>query len=132
VRIEAELTWPIAVNHRMNGAKPFVTLCPIVFVWREHRLTIRKGYQFDGASVPRALWWVRGFSPLDRSIVAALAHDWICDHPNLLPRIVGDAIFFALLVDSGVPRWRASIMYLGVRAWSVGKKYWKRRGRGEK
>jgi Protein of unknown function (DUF1353) len=119
VVIEAELQFPIAVNHLMNGHPPFVTLCPIVFRLGEHRLPVPRGFQFDGASVPRWLWWLKGFSPLDRSIVAALAHDWLCEHPEILPRVVGDAIFISLLRRSGISEWRATLMYLAVRAWSV-------------
>lgn len=50
----------------------------------------RKGYQFDGASVPRACWGLMGYTPDGLQRAAALAHDIGCEREGLLIR--GDTI----------------------------------------
>lgn len=79
---------------------------------------IPKGFVFDGASVPRALWW---FMPpmgteADRAVVV---HDWLyathqvgtqeCD------RKFADKIFYELMIMDGVPKWKAKTIYNAVR-----------------
>lgn len=58
-----------------------------------YRLWIPPNFEFDGASIPRKLWGREGFAPVEISIVAALPHDYVCEHPEILPRYAGDAIF---------------------------------------
>ena len=41
--------------------------------------------------MPRKLWF--RYSPIDDTVWIALPHDWICKHPDVLPRAIGDAIF---------------------------------------
>ncbi|MGD9634491.1 MAG: DUF1353 domain-containing protein [Pirellulales bacterium] len=62
-----------------------------------YRLWIPPAYEFDGASTPRKLWSRKQFAPVEISIVAALPHDYVCDHPEVLPRYAGDAIFGHIL-----------------------------------
>lgn len=94
-------------------------------VW--HHVIIPRGYAFDGASIPRALWWLIG-SPFEPDLMlAACVHDWYCDHTSdcYQSRVIGDAVFFALLARAGVARWRRVLMYLGVRLhsfWAYGRK----------
>lgn len=110
---------PIGLNRQINGgAKPFVTQCCVEYRYGSHSIIIPPRFAFDGASIPRMVWWIKGFSPLDRSVWAALPHDWICEHPQELPRNVGDMIFLDVLRAVGVPEWRASLMYAGVRGYS--------------
>ena len=85
-----------------------------------HRVVVPAGYRFDGASIPRWLWWLIG-SPFEPDLMlAACVHDWYCDHTaeSYQTRVIGDAVFFALLTRAGVPRWRRILMYLGVRSHS--------------
>ena len=39
-------------------------------------VTIPKGFQSDGASVPRALWSI--YPPFGKYLEAAVVHDWFC------------------------------------------------------
>jgi len=84
-----------------------------------HRVKLPVGYVFDGASIPRCVWSVIGH-PFDPSfVVAACVHDWYCDqakaqHDYQL-RVIGDAVFFALLTKAGVPGWKRAAMYIAVR-----------------
>lgn len=84
-----------------------------------HSVRIPAGYTFDGASIPRPLWSLIGapFSP--DLILAACVHDWYCDHARCYhERLIGDAVFFKLLADSGVPYWRRAVLYSAVRAYA--------------
>ena len=92
-----------------------VTNLPGVF----HSVEIPVGYRFDGASIPRFAWSVIG-APFDPSYcLAACVHDWYCEHSHEIgdyqARVIGDAVFFAVLKKVGVPRWRRIAMYLAVR-----------------
>ena len=51
----------------------------------EYRITVPKGYVYDGASVPRIVWTVSGLTPDGLIRAAALVHDWIYDHKGHLP-----------------------------------------------
>jgi len=81
-------------------------------------ITVPRYYTWDGASIPRWVWWIIG-KPLDpRFALASLVHDWICEHAETRPqRVFGDAIFLWLLRDAGVAPWRHYAMFLAVTAY---------------
>jgi len=88
-----------------------------------HVVTLPEGYVFDGASIPRLVWSVIGH-PFDPSfLVAAAVHDWYCERATELKdyqlRVIGDAVFFALLRRAGVPWWKRSSMYVAVRSYGL-------------
>jgi hypothetical protein len=95
-----------------------ITLSPIT--WRG--ITLPAGFMSDGASVPRALWW---FMPPwgDRSTLAALFHDFVCEArpplPGLETRAACDRLLYDALIDLCVARWRARLAWAGVRAASL-------------
>lgn len=87
-----------------------------------HRVEVPVGYRFDGASIPRLVWSLIGH-PFDPTFaLAACVHDWYCDisviSGDYQTRVIGDAVFFALLARAGVPWWKRSLMYLAVRGYS--------------
>ena len=41
------------------------------------KIIIEKGFIFDGASVPRILWWIPGLSPVGILLIPGLIHDYI-------------------------------------------------------
>lgn len=93
--------------------------------WTRYGYTLPPGFMSDGASVPRALWW---FLPPwgDRSTIAALFHDWLCElliagrpQPGATTRADCDRLFRDCLVDLGVSAWRAWAAWTGVRAFSI-------------
>ncbi len=54
----------------------------VTYSWGNEKITINKGYEFDGASVPRVLHWFIG--PMDPRVVASsLIHDAIYSNPDL-------------------------------------------------
>lgn len=84
-----------------------------------HAVEIPVGYRFDGASIPRLAWAIIG-PPFEPDFcLAACVHDYYCDHSHEIgdyqARVIGDAVFFALLKKAGVPRWRRVLMYMAVR-----------------
>jgi len=46
-------------------------------VFPRRKIFINKGFIFDGASVPRILWWVPGLSPVGILLIPGLIHDYI-------------------------------------------------------
>ena len=84
-----------------------------------HTVYIHAGYKFDGASIPRFAWSIIGAPFEPDYCLAACVHDWICEHSHeagdYQARVIGDAVFFALLKRAGVSRTRRVLMYMAVR-----------------
>lgn len=108
--------------------KRYTCKCPIDVRWGKQRMLIEQGYAFDGPTTPRMFWGITGFSPLDdETVLPSLVHDYCCDHPEEMPRVMADGLFVSAmtcLVFNGqtvraVPKWRRVPMYLAVRAYSV-------------
>ncbi len=86
--------------------------------------TVHEGFEFDFASVPRALWWL--FPPAGTEstpyAVASLIHDWLCVHREIggrpITRKEADDLFLEIMLYVHV-RWTAAyVMYWSVRSWS--------------
>jgi hypothetical protein len=135
IQILADSNTPIALNLTGDPAKRYVLTEDVTFRLGDVERTIPAGFEFDGPTIPRLLWWIPGLSPAD--IDAALAsclHDWCCDHPDLVPRAYGDALFFVMLGPKlfntknlpGVSRRRRAAMSAAVVAYSwITGKGWK-------
>lgn len=70
------------------------------------------GFQTDGATVPRFLWWL--IPKMGRHSRAAFAHDWLYRRAEV-PRFFADACFRLFLHGLGVPWYRQLAMYWAVR-----------------
>lgn len=71
-------------------------------------------FSSDGASVPRALWWLCG-DPMERPrLYAAMLHDWLYT-TGVVSRAEADAIYYAMLRHFGYSPVGASVNYLAVR-----------------
>ena len=107
-----------------------------------NRITIEKGFRWDGASVPKAFWWL-GFKPDGPHRAAALVHDFIYIHKGKLPeksfqadyngvgwhrqsgsfsRKDSDRLFGRMMRESGVKKTRRRLMKFAV-SW-FGWIYW--------
>jgi len=108
---------------------------PWTFTWLAEgvlwQINIPQGFEFDGASVPRILWTITGLTPHGELEPAALVHDYLyryggvlptgafwrsgveCDHP--WTRKECDKLFARIMRESGVPKWRRRLAYIGVR-----------------
>jgi hypothetical protein len=76
-------------------------------------MEIHEGFEFDLASIPRALWWL--IAPFDLSIVAPLVHDWLYRNGGggRYTRQGADDVFLRIMVLEGVPGWRR------ISAWRI-------------
>lgn len=97
---------------------------PFSFQSSRGLIRVPVGMHSDGASVPRAFWWL--LPPWGEGTRAALIHDYLCNrinqgrpHPAAPTRPIADAIFLEALLASGVPPWRARAAYAGVRTYGL-------------
>ena len=82
---------------------------------------VPNGYQTDGASIPRPFWFVVG-SPFSPDVIrAAMLHDFLYSHRKV-SRIDADDLLYEVMIADGVPRWRALVIHVAVRA--VGWLFW--------
>ncbi len=89
-------------------------------------LTIPAGFLSDGASAPIFTLNTLGLSRFDpRLILAAFAHDYAYRTGELTKK-QADKLFFQLLIDGGISRGKASILYNSVKAFG-GKHYHKKK-----
>lgn len=76
------------------------------------RITVPAGFVTDFASVPRLplAFLLTG----DTAHMAAVVHDFLYSI-KIFPRETADAVFYEAMRATGVPAWRAYLMWLGVR-----------------
>ncbi len=100
-------------------------------------VTIPKDFEFDLASIPRFFW--RFVAPFELSIAAPLIHDYLYRYQGKIPskyisddhiftRKQADKIFLHLMIDEGVPNWKAKIAYRAVRIF--GRRAWNKHKKG--
>ena len=77
---------------------------------------IPKGFESDGASVPRFFWRLV-CPPVDpHAVRAGVAHDYIYRvQPADWTRADADRMFVCFLIEDGLPPFRAKLAYWGVR-----------------
>lgn len=77
------------------------------------------GYSTDGYSFPRILTSILG-NPFSHPILPAVVHDWLCDQAKSRgQRMLADALFYCMLENAPIPRWRRVVFILGVRLWAI-------------
>lgn len=86
---------------------------PLTCYIHKEVITVPKGFKTDFASVPRFLWAF--FPPYGKYTEAAIMHDYLYDLQDR-PRKVADQLFYDALLLCQVPKWKAKLMYYGVRA----------------
>ena len=84
---------------------------------------IPSGFETDFASVPRSLWNV--LPPIGKHNRAAVLHDFMYVN-NLGSRRLADAHFLNVMLNDGVNKVQAYVMYWGVRI--GGSKWWRAKG----
>ena len=80
-----------------------------------YRIRVKKGFDFDGASIPQSLWGVYGNPLSGKFRIAALVHDALYASQKL-PREVADAIFLDLMKQHEVGYMKRQTMYYAVRS----------------
>ena len=77
---------------------------------------IPRGFESDGASVPRLFWRIVFPNSDSHATTAGICHDWIYrTQPGDSTREEADRMFYALLIEFGTPMHRALAAYLAVR-----------------
>jgi hypothetical protein len=88
-------------------------------------LHVPAGFRTDLASIPRVLWWLPGFAPMELGVEAPIVHDLlyqnsgVCRHrdepPHWFSRRDVDRIFKVLMREAGVGGFRRSVAWAAVR-----------------
>lgn len=74
---------------------------------------IPAGWEFDGASIPKAFWKTIGRPTKDKFLIPAMVHDWL--YSVRWNRKLADDAFRDLLEEEGVWCAKASLMWAAVR-----------------
>jgi len=76
---------------------------------------VPQGYVTDFATIPRLFW--RILPPAGAYRFATVIHDYLCSS-KLVSRQVADAVFLDAMVCLGVPWWKRTLVYSGVRTYA--------------
>lgn len=81
-----------------------------------YEFIIKKGYLWDGASVPRAFWRLIGSKTDPKFLIPSLIHDVLCENHHYVKndRYFADRVFERLLYVSGVCPLNRFIMFHSV------------------
>ena len=92
------------------------TMYPNKITFGGRSFTIPRGFESDGASVPRFFWRIV-CPPVDpHAVRAGVAHDWIYrTQPAGWTRKDADKMFLCFLIEDGLPVIQSLKAYLGVR-----------------
>lgn len=87
----------------------------VTTVWSKvDRITIPKGFIFDGASIPK-IFWILVWSPWDTDILwAALVHDYLYSK-RYKNRKYCDDVLLEWMVNSGASKHKRFLIYWAVR-----------------
>jgi hypothetical protein len=115
---------PVLVPVKGTDLWQFARDMIVTFPGGQH--TVPAGFKTDGASIPRFFWRVIGHPMTSKYAKAAGVHDYLyVYHPAGSSKAHADQVFFHVLIDEGVPEWRAKIMYRAVE-WFGGGAYRRR------
>lgn len=94
---------------------------------KEYNLLIKKGFEWDGATIPRFLWSIIGFYPAGILLVPSLWHDYVYYNKGFvngvfISRNMSDLLFYEHLIISGVKVSTAKRIYKAIRIF--GMIYW--------
>lgn len=97
------------------GEQNFILLEPLVYRNKDYDIIVSKGFDFDGASIPRALWSIIGCPMGGLYSSAACIHDALYAS-KILDRKTCDKLFHEAMLSCNVSESIAKEMYLAVRA----------------
>lgn len=93
----------------------------------QYTISIKKGFDFDGASIPRIFWSIIGNPIIGKFNIAALVHDALYAS-QFIDRKISDDIFLELMKIYKVGYLKRYLMYNAVRlfgwkSWKSNQKY---------
>ena len=122
----------ISVNPE-NKEKPFTLLnnifyCSSDFYGKEvYGIKINKGYNWNGANIPKFLWRIVGSQYNPEFLPASMVHDWLCEHKNFILKNgvkISSDIFKDILELYQVSKTKSFIMSSAVRLYQYTQKGW--------
>ena len=125
---------PIISVNPNNAKKPFVLLNNIAYLSANYggndiyRIEIHKGYNWNGANIPRFLWRLVGSQYNPEFLPASMIHDWLCENKDFIMKDgvqVSSDIFRDILILYKVPKWKAKLMATAVRCYQYTQRGWK-------
>lgn len=78
-------------------------------------IRVPKGFKTDLASTPSFLWPI--LPPFGRYSQAAVVHDYLWETTDYLAK--ADKIFYELMLRYGTYPWKAKLMFIAVRSYSL-------------
>ena len=86
-------------------------------------IKLDKGFTSDGCTIPRFLWNIFGCPHTPEYLPASLIHDYVLNHPETVNynRNLSSRIFKQVLLNEGINKIKAEIMYLAVDIWQAVK-----------
>ena len=109
----------VGYNYR-NREKPYYLIQHIIVIVRvdtqTYYIKLDKGFTSDGCTVPYIFRWIIGCQHTPEYLPASLIHDWLLCHPQSIERNrnLSSRIFRQVLLNEGVNKIKAEIMYLTV------------------
>lgn len=124
---------PIINVNFHDKKKPFTLMNNIYYLSGEYKtlesygIRINKGYNWNGANIPRFLWRIVGSQYNPEFLPASMVHDWLCENKDFIMdkgARVSSIIFRDILVLSGVSKIKANIMMSAVYMFQLTQKGW--------
>ena len=106
------------LDTRLIGAQSFELLAPLVYENRLFIITVYPGFDYDGASIPKAFWSVIGPPMGELYSRAACLHDAMYA-AKIFDRKTCDKLFHEAMLSDGVDSATAKQMYLAVRGFGA-------------
>ena len=94
------------------GGEMWQTMEPLVYIYEDVVYAVPAGHKTDFCSVPR-LPFLYSWAG-DTGEPAGTLHDWLY-FSGIVPKEKADLMFYCALRDCGVPPFKASMMYQGVK-----------------
>lgn len=117
--IKSQRPWKPIGKKNKDGLQLYKTKAIIDFILPDGRVCrIPRGFEWDGASIPKAAQWLIG-KPMGKYALAALLHDWLYASRILgttrKGRIEADELFYTVMEQLRISWWRRKAMYRAVR-----------------
>ena len=99
---------------RHIGIQNFILLSDLIYENSDYIITVSKGFDFDGASIPESLWSIVGCPLGGLYSSPACLHDALYAS-KIFDRKTCDKLFHEAMLSCGVSQSLAKEMYLAVR-----------------
>ena len=114
----------MSLDIRKMGEDTYELLSDIIVESLGYKITVKKGFDFDGASIPKAFWSIIGSPFTGNYTIPATIHDGLYAS-EILDRDICDNIFLDLMKQYNVGYVKRYTMYWAVRSagWNVWRKH---------